>query len=110
MTCHKAIETELFQACRLRANGFTIEPEITARLLQAGERIFEVPVRYRARTHPEGKKLTSRDGLRVVVSLMRCRLTPPSRPPRASRGPITVQTIARRRLQRRHRRRERSLS
>ena len=58
----------------------------------------------------EGKKLTSRDGLLVVVSLIHYRLTPPSRPPRASRGPITVQTIARRRLQRRHRRRERSLS
>jgi glycosyltransferase involved in cell wall biosynthesis len=61
MTCHKAIETELFRSLDLRANGFTIEPEITARLLQAGERIFEVPVRYRARTHPEGKKLTSRE-------------------------------------------------
>jgi dolichol-phosphate hexosyltransferase len=109
MTCHKAIETELFRSLDLRANGFTIEPEITARLLQAGERIFEVPVRYRARTHPEGKKLTSRDGLLVVASLIQYRLTPPSRPPRASRGPITLQTIARRRLQRRHRRRERSL-
>jgi dolichol-phosphate hexosyltransferase len=107
MTCHKAIETELFKTLGLRANGFTIEPEITARLLQAGERIFEVPVRYRARTHPEGKKLTSKDGLLVIGTLVRCRVSHPSRPPRAGRGPITLQTIARRRLQRRRARRHR---
>ena len=109
MTCHKAIETELFKSLDLRANGFTIEPEITARLLQAGERIYEVPVRYRARTHPEGKKLTSRDGLLVVAKLIQCRVAPSPSPGGASRGPITLQTIARRRLQRRRRRRERAL-
>jgi dolichol-phosphate hexosyltransferase len=109
MTCHKAIETQLFKGLGLHANGFTIEPEITARLLQAGERIFEVPVRYRARTHPEGKKLTSRDGLLVIGTLIRCRVTPRSPEASAGRGPITHQTIARRRLQRRRRRRERAL-
>jgi hypothetical protein len=107
MTCHKAIETHLFKTLDLRSDGFAIEPEITARLLQAGERIFEVPVRYRARSHPEGKKLTSADGLLVIGTLVRCRLSRPPRQPRARRGPITVQTIARRRLQRRRARRER---
>jgi glycosyltransferase involved in cell wall biosynthesis len=77
MTCFKAIRTDLFQRLDLRENGFTIEPEITARLLQSGERIFEVPISYRARSFPEGKKLTSRDGVRTVVTLLRCRLRPP---------------------------------
>jgi glycosyltransferase involved in cell wall biosynthesis len=76
MTCHKAIRTEIFKELPLRARGFEIEPEITARLLQRGERIYEVPANYSARTHPEGKKLTSRDGLRVLATLLRCRLTP----------------------------------
>jgi dolichol-phosphate hexosyltransferase len=76
MTCHKAIRTEIFQSLPLRARGFEIEPEITARLLQRGERIYEVPANYTARTHPEGKKLTSMDGLRVLGTLLRCRLTP----------------------------------
>ena len=75
MTCHKAIRTEIFQSLPLRAGGFEIEPEITARLLQRGERIYEVPVNYAARTHPEGKKLTAQDGVRVLVTLLRCRLT-----------------------------------
>ena len=75
MTCHKAIRTDVFRSLPLRASGFTIEPEITARLIQRGERIFEVPVRYQARSFEEGKKLTARDGLRVVLALVRCRAT-----------------------------------
>jgi dolichol-phosphate hexosyltransferase len=74
MTCHKAIETDLFRSLSLRARGFDLEPEIAARLVARGERIFEVPVRYHARAHEEGKKLTSQDGLRVVRMLLRCRL------------------------------------
>ncbi len=75
MTCHKAIETDVFRSLPLRASGFSIEPEITARLLQRGERIFEVPVHYHARSTEEGKKLTSLDGFRVVWTLLRCRFT-----------------------------------
>jgi glycosyltransferase involved in cell wall biosynthesis len=75
MTCHKAMRTDLFRALPLRAHGFDIEPEIAARLLQRGERIYEVPVGYRARRTEEGKKLTSRDGFRVLGTLLRCRFT-----------------------------------
>jgi dolichol-phosphate hexosyltransferase len=77
MTCQKAVRTEVFRSLPLRASGFTIEPEIAARLIQSGERIFEVPVRYHARSSEEGKKLTARDGVRVVGTLLRCRLTSP---------------------------------
>jgi dolichol-phosphate hexosyltransferase len=75
MTCHKAIRTEVFKSLPLRARGFEIEPEIAARLLQHGERIYEVPASYAARAHDEGKKLTSRDGVKVIATLLRCRLT-----------------------------------
>jgi dolichol-phosphate hexosyltransferase len=74
MTCHKAIETELFRSLPLSARGFDIEPEIAARLVNRRERIFEVPVHYHARAHEEGKKLTTADGLRVLRMLLRCRL------------------------------------
>jgi glycosyltransferase involved in cell wall biosynthesis len=74
MTCHKMIRTDLFQSLPLSAAGFSIEPEITARLVQKGERIYEVPVHYRARATEEGKKLTARDGFRVIGTLVRCRL------------------------------------
>jgi glycosyltransferase involved in cell wall biosynthesis len=76
MTCHKAIRTDIFRRLPLREPGFGIEPEITARLLQRGERIYEVPVRYQARSDEEGKKLTAVDGLRVLRTLLRCRFSP----------------------------------
>jgi glycosyltransferase involved in cell wall biosynthesis len=76
MTCHKMIRTDLFQSLPLTAAGFSIEPEITARLVQKGERIFEVPVHYRARSNEEGKKLTAADGFRVIGTLVRCRFGP----------------------------------
>ena len=74
MTCHKAMSTELFRSLRLRERGFAIEPEITARVLKAGERIYEVPISYAARSREEGKKLTALDGLRVLRTLVRCRI------------------------------------
>ncbi len=79
MTCHKMIRTDVFRGLALRSPGFAIEPEITARLVQHGERIFEVPVHYRARATDEGKKLTAVDGFRVLGTLLRCRFSDPSR-------------------------------
>jgi glycosyltransferase involved in cell wall biosynthesis len=75
MTGQKAMATELFRSLDLREGGFAIEAEITARLLRAGVRIYEVPVVYRARTREQGKKLTALDGLRVLRTLVRCRVT-----------------------------------
>jgi glycosyltransferase involved in cell wall biosynthesis len=75
MTCQKMIRTDLFRSLTLSSAGFAIEPEITARLVQRGERIFEVPVHYRARSNEEGKKLTAADGFRVIATLLRCRFS-----------------------------------
>jgi len=75
MTCHKMIRTDLFRSLPLREAGFAIEPEITARLVQRRERIFEVPVHYHARATDEGKKLTAVDGFRVLRTLLRCRFS-----------------------------------
>jgi hypothetical protein len=74
MTGHKAMATELFRELPLRERGFAIEAEITARLLNRGIRIYEVPIEYVARGREEGKKLTAVDGLRVLRTLLRCKL------------------------------------
>jgi len=43
-TCYKAMRREIVDRLDLRSQRFGIEPEITARLVQRGERIFEVPI------------------------------------------------------------------
>jgi glycosyltransferase involved in cell wall biosynthesis len=75
MTCHKAARTELLRSLPLREDGFGIEAELAARLVQASVRIFEVPVSYQARATADGKKLRGIDGLRVLRALVRCRLS-----------------------------------
>jgi glycosyltransferase involved in cell wall biosynthesis len=74
MTCQKILPTSVFRSLETREDGFAIEAEITARLLRRKDRIFEVPITYRARRREEGKKLTALDGLRVLKTLVRCRL------------------------------------
>jgi glycosyltransferase involved in cell wall biosynthesis len=93
MTCHKVMRTDVFRSLQLESRGFDIEPEITGKLLSSGHQIYEMPVRYRARGRAEGKKLTARDGLRVLRMLIRCRLRAGFRLPDRSRprveGPQT---------------------
>jgi dolichol-phosphate hexosyltransferase len=76
MTCHKAMSTDVWRSLDLRARGFELEGEITARVLASGRRIYEVPITYRARGREEGKKLTGMDALRVIRTLARERLRP----------------------------------
>jgi len=75
-TGFKAMRTELMRRLKLRGDRFNIEPEITARVLRLGYRIHEVPITYYARSRAEGKKLTWRDGVHALFTLMRLRLTP----------------------------------
>ena len=58
----------------LVADGFDFDPELTARLLQAGHSIHEIPVHYEPRTFKEGKKVRPRDGLTALWTLARVRL------------------------------------
>ena len=74
-TGYKLLPLELWRKLDLRANGFELEPEVTAKLLRLGCRIYEVPISYTARGRDEGKKLTWRDGLRALLTIIRIRLT-----------------------------------
>ena len=70
---YKVMPLEVARSLDLRAHGFELEPEITAKLLRLGHRIFEVPINYAARSREEGKKLTPADGMKAVLTLLRYR-------------------------------------
>jgi glycosyltransferase involved in cell wall biosynthesis len=72
-TCFKLMPTDLMRSLSLREDGFTIEAEITGRLLRAGARIHEVPITYVARRREEGKKIRPSDGFRGLLTLLRIR-------------------------------------
>jgi glycosyltransferase involved in cell wall biosynthesis len=73
-TCLKMAPTEVWRALDLRSDGFGVEAEVTGKLLQRGERVFEVPVSYRARGREEGKKIRASDGFRGMGVLLRVRM------------------------------------
>ena len=54
-TCYKVMRSEIARELRLEANRFDIEPEITGKLLRAGHRIVECPVRFEPRSRAQGK-------------------------------------------------------
>jgi glycosyltransferase involved in cell wall biosynthesis len=69
-TCYKLIERDLVTELRLHSDRFDIEPEITAKILKRGIRIYEVPISYSGREFDEGKKITWRDGLSALRTLV----------------------------------------
>ena len=73
-TCLKMAPTELWRDIAPRASGFGIEAEVTGGLLRRGERIYEVPISYKARSREEGKKITWLDGVDALWILARIRL------------------------------------
>ena len=72
-TCYKIMRTEIARALDLECSRFDIEPEITAKLLRAGHRIVERPVKFEPRSRAQGKKIGWRDGLQAIAVLWRYR-------------------------------------
>lgn len=74
-TCYKLVPGNFIREMDIKSPRFNFEPEITAKILKSGMKIREVPICYRGRTHSEGKKITWRDGLAAVATLLRFRFT-----------------------------------
>ena len=60
-TCYKCFRADVVKDIPLRAKRFEFEPEVTAKVLKRGHRIFEVPISYYGREYHEGKKISWRD-------------------------------------------------
>lgn len=65
-TCTKVFRREVIQAIELTEDRFGFEPEVTAKVAQRGDRIYEVGISYSGRTYAEGKKINWRDGVRAI--------------------------------------------
>lgn len=74
-TCYKAFRAEVLKGIELRCNRFEFCPEVTARFLKRGYRYLEVPIWYEARTFAQGKKITWRDGVECIWTLVKYRFT-----------------------------------
>jgi glycosyltransferase involved in cell wall biosynthesis len=74
-TGYKVFRREVVDSFNLREDDFRIEPEMTAQVLRNSRlRVYELPIAYYGRTYEEGKKITWKDGIKAMMTLIRCRL------------------------------------
>ncbi len=72
-TCYKVFTADVARSLTLKSDRWGFDPEITAKILKQGNRIYEVPIAYNGREFWEGKKISWRDGLTVLATLLRFR-------------------------------------
>jgi glycosyltransferase involved in cell wall biosynthesis len=72
-TCYKCFRADVVKDIPLHAKRFELEPEITAKVLKRGHRIFEVPISYYGREYHEGKKISWRDAPLAFWTLLKYR-------------------------------------
>ncbi len=72
-TCYKVFKAEVVQNLPLRSRRFEFEPEITAKVLKRGYRIYEVPISYNGREWNEGKKIKWTDAPKAAWTLIKYR-------------------------------------
>ena len=74
-TCFKVMRAEVLRSMTLKSNRFGIEPELTAKIFKRGYRVYEIPITYDGRGYSEGKKITWRDGIEAIWTLLKYRFT-----------------------------------
>jgi len=77
-TCYKMFRKEALDHIELNRRGFDFCSEITAKFLQGGHVIAEVPISFHPRRVSEGKKLKWKDGFQAILTLLRIRFLPGS--------------------------------
>lgn len=72
MTCYKLIPSEVLKRMQLKEMRFGFEPEVTLKLSKIKNlTIQEVPISYEARSKIEGKKISAKDGFRVIYCILK---------------------------------------
>jgi dolichol-phosphate mannosyltransferase len=73
-TATKMVRADVVKSLNLTTTDFNLDFELPNKILLAGHDILEIPISYSPRTYAEGKKITSRDGLRALLVMLRDRL------------------------------------
>ena len=75
-TGYKLFDRSVIDGITIDSDSFDFEPEITAKVLRRGQRIYEVPISYNGREVDEGKKITWKDGFGALKTLLKYRFVP----------------------------------
>ena len=75
--CYKVFRKSVLDRITIKCNRFGFEPEITAKIakMRPRLRIYEVGVAYYGRSYEEGKKITWKDGIKAILTIIRFRFS-----------------------------------
>lgn len=75
--CYKVFRKPVLDQINIKCNRFGFEPEITAKIakMRPRLRIYEVGVAYYGRSYEEGKKITWKDGIKAILTIIRFRFS-----------------------------------
>jgi hypothetical protein len=69
-TCYKAFRSEILNEISIKSNRFGFDPEFTMKVAKKKFRVYEVPISYNGRTYSEGKKISWRDGIKAIFTIV----------------------------------------
>jgi glycosyltransferase involved in cell wall biosynthesis len=71
--CYKVFRKEVLDRIEIKCDRFGFEPEVTAKIARYRPRlhIYEVGVAYYGRSYEEGKKITWKDGVKAILTIIR---------------------------------------
>ena len=72
-TCYKMFTKEILDKIHLTEDRFGFDPEFTAQIAKINCRISEVGIKYKNRSYEEGKKVTWKDGIRILKVIIKYR-------------------------------------
>ena len=73
-SCYFAFKKDLLNANELKTDGFEQHAEILCKVMRRGNKFYEVPIRFNARSHSEGKKIKAQDFFSVLFQIIRGRI------------------------------------
>jgi len=76
-TGYKVFKREVLEGVEIESERFGFEPEITAKIARKGCRIYEVPISYYGRSYEEGKKITWKDGIKALFTIIKYNVIKP---------------------------------
>jgi glycosyltransferase involved in cell wall biosynthesis len=75
-TCYKMFRKNVIETIRIRSDGFSVEPELTAKICKNKQwRVYELPISYYGRSYAEGKKISWKHGFSALWTLLKYRFT-----------------------------------
>jgi hypothetical protein len=70
-TCYKLFRRRILEQFTIEEDRFGVEPELVAKVVRAGARIYEVGISYYGRTYAQGKKIGWKDGFTAIYAILK---------------------------------------